>query len=229
MNGYRKSVFAIAAIASIVLILLICIISGDRCEIVDASALTSNRCGHPVTNWFYDFQTLIAGIFASLAAVLTVCTMNKNTRTMVISAKQDYYNAVVRAHDMVAEGCKEVEKKISSLDNACAVWALLRTGHKISKSMKELISTIDRIQTKNWDIEFSFSLACSKRKLGNKMEWFDKLYSDNKDKIAQCTVTMDDLPHWESLVSKSTELNSKLLKETENSKQKFIDKHPGLN
>lgn len=74
----------IAVIASITAVLIVVSVSGNRCALPDASSF-GKRCGHPWTNWLYDFQSLLAGILAVVAAVLTVFTMNKNTRDILYS------------------------------------------------------------------------------------------------------------------------------------------------
>lgn len=77
MSNEKKSIYTIATVATIVLLLLICSSMGYRCTPPEESI---KRCGHPVSNWLLDFQGLVAGLLASAAAFATIRQMRRTER-----------------------------------------------------------------------------------------------------------------------------------------------------
>lgn len=80
MNLNRRAVWVIAAIAFFVLFIVLLATMGDRCA---APQQPIKRCGHAWSNWIFDFQSLIAGFTALVAAIFTIYTMTRNTRDMI--------------------------------------------------------------------------------------------------------------------------------------------------
>ncbi|PRA87943.1 hypothetical protein CQ054_05970 [Ochrobactrum sp. MYb29] len=61
----------VAIVGSVVAVLLVLAIWGDRCALPEVNG-DGARCGSRASNWLYDFQTLIAGLFAVGAAGITI-------------------------------------------------------------------------------------------------------------------------------------------------------------
>ena len=99
----------VAIIGSIAAVVLVISTFGSRCAIPDAGSF-GRRCGDPFTNWLYDYQTLITGALAVVAAAITVRTMNKNTRDVVYAEwKLLVYN--VEFHALMLRGCVDTVRK----------------------------------------------------------------------------------------------------------------------
>lgn len=62
------------AIGVVFTIFIIELYFGQRCAMANADSF-GNRCGHPVANFLYDFQSLIGGILAVAAAFFTIRQM----------------------------------------------------------------------------------------------------------------------------------------------------------
>ncbi|MEN5297861.1 hypothetical protein ABE530_05840 [Brucella sp. TWI559] len=75
MDERMRFFWMIAIPVSVVAVMLV-IMTGSKCALPDATA-TGDRCGNPFSNWLYDFQSLIAGTFAVVAAVATIRQMAK--------------------------------------------------------------------------------------------------------------------------------------------------------
>lgn len=183
-------------IIPIVICLLIALVFfstvSERCDIPDYELYALLRCGNPITNWLYDFQSLIAGIFASFAAIFTIHEMRKNTKIMSDIANRDYYRAIDRSHDMVLENCDEIESIINRFKDAVMPFGLLINANRLRASLEDLVCTLERIEDRNWDIEFSFPLRSIKREMKGNIRWLEDLTFKNKGKGVD--LTMDDLP-----------------------------------
>ncbi|GAA0600235.1 hypothetical protein [Paenochrobactrum glaciei] len=94
LKEYKYAVFSIGFAASIPLIIFLSSFMGERCQAPESGAFPAVRCGHYFTNWIYDFQSLITGCTALLAAWITITTMNKNTRELMEAPQQQLFSLI---------------------------------------------------------------------------------------------------------------------------------------
>ena len=226
VHKYKKAVFVVASLGFLLLFLFMSSFMGVRCDIPEANAISDTRCGHPLTNWLYDFQSLFAGILASLAAAVTVYEMRKNTRTMYEIANRDYDRAIYRAHELFFENCLEVQDFILRFNNSVSPLGVLINIRKLSKSIADLIRTIERIEDKNWDIEFSFPFRVLIRDLKDHFSWLDRVYLENKEAMKVRELTMGDFPVLVEKLQSMKERNDVLIVKVKESRLEFFHRRP---
>lgn len=78
----------------IVVIIAIYFMTRHKCALPEATSF-GKRCGNPISNWLYDYQTLLAGMLAVAAAYLTMRTMNRNTRDLLYASWKTIVFAVM--------------------------------------------------------------------------------------------------------------------------------------
>lgn len=101
----------IAIISSAALILFIIATMGDRCSLSPDSLA---RCGHRATNWLLDFQGLLGGVLAVMAAAITVFTMNKNTKEILYANWQHTVYKAIYSHSLIEARVKFTKNDIEN-------------------------------------------------------------------------------------------------------------------
>lgn len=112
---------------------------GDRCQAPASTSTVLVRCGHFFTNWIYDFQTLISGVFALIAASVTIYIMHSNT--------QEISNAKWR----------------TTINNSIACASQLEATLNIIDKLKEEYKWDSRFGIRKYREDFNFLISMAKR------------------------------------------------------------------
>lgn len=194
VKKHKREVFIIALIATFLLVTFLISFMGARCELPNNGSPDIVRCGHPVTNWLYDFQALIAGIFALIGAAITVYMMHLNSIEIGNSewrVKISNMISIVRQLETVLDQLEEEKQRFFNKRSSFTVRdysEFFYTLLKMTKHIKYILQAAD-------DVNLSFYAAC-----------FIRPNIDTADYLAgQLKVQYKDLTHYTEVTESLTQ------------------------
>lgn len=105
----RRLVWIIALIATFVLIVVL-VTMGQRCAVPDISK--TPRCGNHFTNWLYDFQPLITGMAAVIAAFLTISEMRRTAGEQALHHAENKKLATIEKRKQITRFIRRIRIEI---------------------------------------------------------------------------------------------------------------------
>lgn len=89
-------------------------IQQPRCALPSYELYALLRCGNPVANWLYDFQAIIAGVGALLAAGITAYIMHKNSIREEQNAKDHHNRIIIKYHERIDSFLEKIINKANA-------------------------------------------------------------------------------------------------------------------